>query len=180
MSRTISGLLLLASEAAEGEVSWEVVDLGGLLAGLVQDAALTHPALTVRMEPIASLLVPIFFVLMGMRADFRALADPSTLLLVGALAAAAIVGKLACALGAPGGTDRIAVAFGMVPRGEVSLVFANLGLTLTVGGKPLLDTKQYSALVAVVVVTTLLTPLALKSRITSRREGSASSPSFRS
>ncbi len=137
-------------------------------------------SLAERMEPIASLLVPIFFVLMGMRADFRALADPSTLLLVGALSVAAIVGKLACALGAPRGTDRVAIAFGMVPRGEVSLVFANLGLTLSVGGRPLLDTRQYSALVAVVVVTTLLTPLALRSRITSRRAEGGSSPSFRS
>jgi signal transduction histidine kinase len=56
MSRTISGLLLLASEPAESDVSWEVVDLGTLLAGLVQDAALTHPRLTVRAEPAVSRL----------------------------------------------------------------------------------------------------------------------------
>jgi Kef-type K+ transport system membrane component KefB len=152
--------------------------VGAFTAGLVLDDS--HSAgfvergersLAERMEPIASLLVPIFFVLMGMRADFRALADPPTVILVAALAVAAIVGKLACALGTPAGADRLTVAFGMVPRGEVSLVFANLGLTLTVGGRPLLDTRQYSALVTVVVVTTLLTPLALRWRITSRRAG---------
>ncbi len=137
-------------------------------------------SLAERMEPIASLLVPIFFVLMGMRADFRALADPSTLILVGALTVAAIVGKLACALGAPRGTDRLTIALGMVPRGEVSLVFANLGLSLTVDGHPLLDARQYAALVTVVVVTTLVTPLALRWRLTLRRAGPASSQSSHS
>jgi Kef-type K+ transport system membrane component KefB len=121
-----------------------------------------------RVEPISSWLVPIFFVLMGMRADFRALSDPGVLMLVVALAAAAVLGKLLCALGAPRGTDRIAIALGMIPRGEVSLVFANLGLSLRIHGRPLLDTRQYSALVTVVVVTTLATPLALRWRLARR------------
>ncbi|HZU81935.1 MAG TPA: cation:proton antiporter, partial [Polyangiaceae bacterium] len=104
-------------------------------------------------------------VLMGMRADFRALRDPATLLVLAALAAAAVVGKLACALGAPRGTDRISIALGMLPRGEVSLVFASLGLSLRVEGRPLLDARQYSALVTVVVLTTLATPIALRRRL---------------
>ena len=116
-------------------------------------------------EPISSWLVPIFFVLMGMRADFRALGDPATILLVGALVAAAVAGKLACAPVAPRGADRVAIALGMMPRGEVSLVFANLGLSLHVGGRPLLDTRQYAALVTVVVLTTLGTPPALRWRL---------------
>jgi Kef-type K+ transport system membrane component KefB len=122
-----------------------------------------------RMEPISSWLVPIFFVLMGMRADFRAFARSETLFLVAVLGTAAVVGKLACALGAPPGADRLAIAFGMVPRGEVSLVFANLGLSLRIGGKPLLDAGQYSAIVTVVVLTTLLTPAALRWRLDTRR-----------
>src|SRR5260370_41421353 len=105
------------------------------------------------MEPISSWLVPIFFVLMGIRADFRAMSHPRALLLLGLLAAAAFVGKLVCAIGAPRGTDRVAVALGMLPRGEVSLVFANLGLSLK-----LLDGAQYSALVGVVVLSALATP----------------------
>jgi len=161
--------------------------VGAFTAGLVLEES--HSArfvergersLSERMEPISSLLVPLFFVLMWMRADFRALGEPWALALLAALTAAAIVGKLACALGAPRGSDRLAIAFGMVPRGEVSLVFANLGLTMKVGGKPLLDAKQYSALVTVVVVTTLLTPVALRWRITSPPEGRASMPSFHS
>jgi Kef-type K+ transport system membrane component KefB len=118
-----------------------------------------------RMDPISSWLVPIFFVLMGMRGDFHALSDPPTLLLVAALVAAAVVGKLACAAAVPRGSDRLTVAVGMMPRGEVSLVFANLGLSLQVGGHPLLDGRQYSALVTVVILTTLLTPPAFRWRL---------------
>jgi Kef-type K+ transport system membrane component KefB len=97
---------------------------------------------------------------MGMRADFSAVAHARTLALVALLTVAAIVGKLACALGAPRGSNRLAIALGMIPRGEVSLVFANLGLSMG-----LLDAGSYSALVTVVVLTTLVTPPALRARL---------------
>jgi Na+:H+ antiporter len=145
--------------------------VGAFAAGLILEESHSakfvergEPSLRERMEPISSWVVPIFFVLMGMRADFGALRHPATLLLALALAVAAVVGKLACALGAPPGVDRVAIALAMMPRGEVSLVFASLGLSLRVDGRALLDTRQYSALVTVVVLTTLLTPLALRWR----------------
>ncbi|HEY6461538.1 MAG TPA: cation:proton antiporter, partial [Polyangiaceae bacterium] len=140
--------------------------VGAFTAGLVLEDS--HAArfvergeasLSARMEPLSSWLVPIFFVLMGMRADFGAVAHVRTLVLVVALVLAAIVGKLACALGAPRGSRRLAIALGMMPRGEVSLVFASIGLS-----SGLLDAGQYSALVTVVVVTTLLTPVLLRIR----------------
>jgi Kef-type K+ transport system membrane component KefB len=79
------------------------------------------------------------------------------------LAVAAIAGKMLCAAGVPRGTDRLAVAFGMLPRGEVSLVFANLGLSVG-----LLGAGQYSALVAVVILTTLVAPPLLRWRLDRR------------
>jgi Kef-type K+ transport system membrane component KefB len=143
--------------------------VGAFTAGLILEESHSarfvergEASLSNRMEPISSWLVPIFFVLMGMHADFSALAHPRTLLLVLLLAVAAVVGKLACALGAPRGSNRLAIAIGMIPRGEVSLVFANLGLSLGV-----LDAGQYSALVTVVVLTTLVTPAALRGRLRS-------------
>lgn len=143
--------------------------VGAFAAGLILEeshsarfVARGERSLRERIEPIASWLVPIFFVLMGMRADLRALLDPATAGLVLALSVAAVVGKLACAAGASAGTDRLTVAFGMVPRGEVCLVFANLGLSPIVDGRSLLDHRQYSALVTVVVVTALATPPALR------------------
>jgi Kef-type K+ transport system membrane component KefB len=123
------------------------------------------------MEHISEWLVPIFLVLIGMRADFRTLAQDGAPLLVLALVLAAFIGKLACALGAPAGSDRIAVAFGMMPRGEVSLVFASVGLSTKLLAPPL-----YSALVTTVVVTTLITPGALRWRLTLRPAADAQQP----
>lgn len=114
-------------------------------------------------HPIAGFLVPIFFVVMGMKTDLRSFADPAVLGLAAALVVAAIVGKQACAFGVlGGGIDRLTVGIGMIPRGEVGLIFANMGLGLTLGGRPLLDSATYSAIVIVVVVTTLVTPPALR------------------
>ena len=117
-------------------------------------------------RPISDFLVPVFFVLMGMRTDLPALAQPRILGLALALTAAAVVGKQACLLGAPGTpVNRFAVALGMIPRGEVTLIFANVGLSLSVAGRPIMDAATFSAVVVVVLVTTLVTPPALKWRM---------------
>ncbi len=113
--------------------------------------------------PISSFLVPIFFVLMGMRTDLQSFLQPGVLSLAAALTVAAIVGKQACALGVLGrGVDRLTVGIGMIPRGEVGLIFANIGLTLSVGGTRIVNEASFSAVVVMVVVTTLVTPPALK------------------
>jgi Kef-type K+ transport system membrane component KefB len=115
------------------------------------------------LEPMTAFLVPVFFVLVGFRTNIRVLLHPALLTFAAALSVAAIVGKLACGLGVlTRGARRLSVAFGMMPRGEVALVFAALGGSLRVGGAPLLDEREYAAIVAVVVVTTLVTPPALK------------------
>jgi Kef-type K+ transport system membrane component KefB len=115
------------------------------------------------LEPMTSFLVPIFFVLVGFRTNVRVLADPAVLGLPLALTVAAVLGKLACSVGvlAPG-VRKLTVGWGMVPRGEVTLVFAALGRTLQVGGAPLLDDRGYAALITLVIITTLITPPALK------------------
>jgi Kef-type K+ transport system membrane component KefB len=113
-------------------------------------------------DPIASFLVPVFFVLMGLQVDLRAFARPEVLGLAALLSVAAIAGKQACALGAVGGgLDRLSIGIGMIPRGEVGLIFASIGMTLTIGGRPVIDKAIFSAVVIMVVVTTLITPPAL-------------------
>mgnify|MGYP001329822570 CR=1 FL=1 len=114
-------------------------------------------------HPISSFLVPVFFVVMGMRTDLRSFAEPGVLGLAAALTGAAILGKQACSLGVIGrGIDRLSVGIGMIPRGEVGLIFANIGLTLTVGGHRVINEVTFSAAVAMVIVTTMITPPALK------------------
>jgi Kef-type K+ transport system membrane component KefB len=113
-------------------------------------------------QPIVAFLAPVFFVVMGMRTDLRAFGEPAVWGLAAALIAAAILGKQACGLAVPRGVDRLSVGVGMIPRGEVGLIFANIGMALTLGGAAVVDKPTFSAIVLMVVVTTLVTPPALK------------------
>jgi Kef-type K+ transport system membrane component KefB len=128
-------------------------------------------------QPLTSFLVPIFFVVMGIRTDLRAFAAEGVLLLAAALTAVAIVGKLACALGVSGGVaDRLAVGIGMIPRGEVGLIFANIGLGLMMGSQPVVSHHEFSAIVVMVIITTMVTPPLLKwafARVARRQLASA-------
>ncbi|HMJ13961.1 MAG TPA: cation:proton antiporter [Polyangiaceae bacterium] len=128
-------------------------------------------------RPISALLVPVFFMVMGMRTDLSAFMQPGVLGLAAALTVAAILGKQACGLAVvERGIDRLTVGIGMVPRGEVGLIFANLGLGLKVGGKSIVDNATYSAIVAMVVITTLITPPALRLSLNRGKRAATTSP----
>ena len=112
-------------------------------------------------HPISSFLVPVFFVLMGMRVDLNVFGDVQVLGLAAGITVAAIVGKQACGLVAGGGMNRLAIGVGMIPRGEVGLIFANIGASLKIGGERVVSPEIYSAVVVMVLVTTMITPPAL-------------------
>ena len=115
------------------------------------------------LRPISDVLVPVFFVLTGLHTDLSGFASPGVLGLATALTIAAIVGKQACALGVTGpGLNRLTVGIGMIPRGEVGLIFASVGAGLTLDGAPVIAPSVFSAVVVMVVVTTMVTPVALK------------------
>lgn len=120
------------------------------------------------LSPVTSLLSPIFFVWVGLSVDLRAFSKPSLLVFASALTAVAIVGKLACGLGVVGkGINRLAIGFGMIPRGEVGLFFASLGAALTITTatgttRQLIDADTFSAIVILSMVTTMITPPLLK------------------
>ncbi|MGB8931375.1 MAG: cation:proton antiporter [Anaeromyxobacteraceae bacterium] len=117
------------------------------------------------LTPLSTFLVPIFFVRMGMNVELGALGSGS-LALAAALTVAAVLGKQACALAVvTPGADRLAVGLGMIPRGEVGLIFANIGLTLSIAGAPLLGAGEFAAIVAMVMLTTLVTPPLLRWRL---------------
>ncbi len=115
--------------------------------------------------PLSAMLVPLFFVHMGLQVSLSELAGGSALLAL-VLTVAAIAGKQACALAVvTGGADRLAVGLGMIPRGEVGLIFAGMGLTLKIGGKPVLGAGEFAAVVAMVMLTTIVTPPLLRWRL---------------
>lgn len=120
------------------------------------------------LQPVSTVLVPIFFVLMGLKVDLRLFTRVDILGLAFALTVAAIVGKQICALGVvERGVNRLAVGLGMIPRGEVGLIFAGIGATLmlpTASGEsqPVIGSAIFGAVVIMVIITTLITPIALK------------------
>jgi Kef-type K+ transport system membrane component KefB len=111
------------------------------------------------LEPLATFLVPVFFVLMGMRVDLSVFGNAGVLGFAAVLTLAAVVGKQVCGLGVlERGADRLAVGLGMIPRGEVGLIFASIGAALTIAGERVVDDAVFSAVVAMVALTTLMTP----------------------
>ncbi len=107
--------------------------------------------------PLEVILVPIFFVLIGIQVNLEAFLDPRIGLLGGILILAAIVGKVLSGWGAKSGTNRWLIGFGMMPRGEVGLIFASIGKSLGV-----ISDALFSAVVLMVIVTTLAAPPMMK------------------
>ena len=111
------------------------------------------------LEPLSSFLVPVFFLLMGMRVDLSVFGNTGVLGFAAVLTVAAVVGKQACSLGGfEKGADRLAVGLGMIPRGEVGLIFAGIGTTLHLAGVRVVDDDVFSAVVVMVALTTFMTP----------------------
>lgn len=119
--------------------------------------ARTTPSLQQLTHPLSSILVPVFFVLMGVRVRLETFADLSVLREAAALTLAAFVGKQACGLAVRKDYNRLAIGLGMVPRGEVGLIFASMGKSLGA-----VDDALYASIVIVVVLTTVVTPPFLK------------------
>ena len=113
--------------------------------------------------PITTLIVPVFFVVMGMRVDLKSFASPVVLGFAALITLVAIIGKQICGLGVlERGVNRLVIGVGMIPRGEVGLIFAGLGSGLLLHGQPILSPTTFSALVLMIMLTTFITPPLLK------------------
>ena len=104
-------------------------------------------------EPIGYFFVPVFFVMTGMQVDLTALADPKVVAVALGITVAAVVGKLVAGFAAGKGMNPWLIGWGMVPRGEVGLIFAMVGKKLGV-----MSEAMFSVIVIMVILTTLLTP----------------------
>ena len=150
--------------------------LGAFAAGLVLDETDKRKELDQQVLPIADLLVPIFFVTVGAKADLGVL-NPAVaenragLVIAAFLILVAIIGKVMtgwAVFGQPG-INRLAIGVGMIPRGEVGLVFAGIGSASGVLDKPL-----EAAIIMMVILTTFLAPPLLQSVLEESEEASAS------
>lgn len=140
--------------------------VGAFTAGLImQDAYFRHwgherehtVCIKDLIMPLEVILVPIFFVLMGIQVKLETFFDAQVLVLSTGLLVAAIAGKLLAGYGASRSNNRWAIGVGMLPRGEVGLIFAAIGKSLDV-----IDDALFSAIVLMVILTTLLAPPLLK------------------
>lgn len=114
-------------------------------------------------EPIATFLVPIFFVHMGMLVKLETFGQVDILFFAGTLTLAAIIGKQVCSLAIfEKGINKLSIGLGMIPRGEVGLIFAGIGAKLVLDGHPVVSSGTFSAVVIMVIVTTLVTPPLVK------------------
>jgi Kef-type K+ transport system membrane component KefB len=110
------------------------------------------------LRPLTALLVPVFFVRMGMLVELENFLKPGVMGFALLLTAAAAIGKWVCAFGAPRGVSGLTVGLGMMPRGEVGLIFAGIGAQLMLGSEPVVSSETYAAAVFMVVATTMATP----------------------
>jgi Kef-type K+ transport system membrane component KefB len=137
--------------------------VGAFAAGLILARSEHRTHIETTIKPVADVFVPIFFVLIGAAVNLHDLNPLDSrnwpvLLLAGGLTLVAVIGKLVAGLGVTGAqANRWAIGVGMLPRGEVGLIFASLGLTYRI-----LDEAQYGAILLVVVLTTLVSPILLK------------------
>ena len=115
-------------------------------------------------EPIAQFLVPLFFVLAGMNVKLELFADPHLIAVALGLTAAAVFGKLVAGVAAGRGLNKWLVGWGMVPRGEVGLIFAFVGKSLGV-----VNDEAFSVIVMMVMLTTMITPPVLSFMLRTRR-----------
>jgi Kef-type K+ transport system membrane component KefB len=144
--------------------------VGAFAAGLVLDGVRykdlgerTKHSIEELVQPLSSFLVPIFFVVMGVRVDLSTFGQVEVLGFAALLSLVAILGKMICWFGVlERRLDRLSVAVGMVPRGEVGLIFAGIGAQLLLHGVPVIVPPVFAAVVVMVIVTTLVTPPALK------------------
>lgn len=159
----VSAFAFLLVVAALAETVGSAMIIGAFAAGIILSGTNQFDAIEERMKPVADIFTPVFFLSIGAEFDVRLLdftnPDNRPLLLVGlSLFIIAVVGKLAAGWAVPWRKyNRPAVGIGMLPRGEVGLIFANIGLVSGV-----LTGELFGAILIMVIGTTFIAPPLLK------------------
>ncbi|MCC2624474.1 MAG: hypothetical protein K0R14_347 [Burkholderiales bacterium] len=161
-------------------MSWfaETIGLAGIVgaffAGLILKADSFHnnkllpkPELTEYNKPLIDLILPLgriltpmFFIYAGMQVDLVNVFKLKTIVIAILISIIAIIGKLLCSITLPKRVNRLIVGFGMVPRGEIGIIFAITGLNIRI-----IDNDLFTTLLLVIVLTSIVTPIALNNLI---------------
>jgi len=131
--------------------------VGGFAAGLILSDDALRDKTKEMLVPLIAVFTPMFFLLIGMQVNLAVFLQWHTLLLTAGLLLAAVLGKLPAALAAGPDVDRATIAMGMLPRGEVALIFVGVGRSLDI-----IDDSLFAALVAVIILLAFGSGIALK------------------
>ena len=155
-------ILALVMAAIANIIHLEAI-LGAFAAGITLSGTSQREQILHKLEPIAALLAPIFFIVVGAKTDLSVLnpANPGCmegLWMATFLIVVAVLGKAVAGYLIPGAEElnRLAIGIGMIPRGEVGLVFVGMGSSVDI-----LSSSLTAAVILTVVVTTLIAPLLL-------------------
>lgn len=111
------------------------------------------------MAPFEAIFAPLFFMIIGIQVRVETFFNWHVLMMALVLIVVAIIGKIASGFGAHKGDDRLLIGIGMMPRGEVGLIFASVGKSIGV-----ISDSLFSSVILMIVVTTILTPYLMKKR----------------
>lgn len=152
----LPGMIIMLGLAALAAVIGLAAIIGAFLAGMVVGESAEREALEAEVAPVAAFFTPFFFGFIGAQIDLAGLANVDGLLLLAGITFLAVMTKFAGAfVGAirEGAARATLIGWGMVPRGEVGIVVASLGLTAGAIGA-----QAYSVVVAMAILTTLIVP----------------------
>ena len=154
-------ILLLAIAALAAQIGLAAV-IGAFLAGMIVAETKDHTPIEREVAPLYAFFTPFFFASIGIGVDLSVFADGAVVLLLLGLTTLAVVTKLAGTLPVAaarlGWHEGTIIGVGMVPRGEVGIVVAGIGLMSGVT-----DDELFAAIVGMSILTTLIVPPVLRS-----------------
>ncbi len=158
---SVAGFALMVAFAELADLAKLAFIIGAFMAGLALGRTDQHDRIASDLSAVSHVFVPVFFVSIGLNADLASMAKPSVIAVALVMTAIAVAGKLVAGWAIRGRrADRLLIGMGMIPRGEVGLIFASIGLANGV-----LDADQYGTLLIVVLLSTVLAPPMLRARL---------------
>jgi Kef-type K+ transport system membrane component KefB len=158
-----AGITFGFSAAASGAQLAPII--GAFVAGTALARTSHHDRIARDFSILGSIFIPVFFMQIGIDTDVTKFFSVHVLIVAGVLTIIAIAGKVLAAVGARGtNTDKLLIGIGMIPRGEVGLIFATIGVSIGV-----FNDELYAIVLLMVLLTTIITPPLLRWRIEAGR-----------
>ncbi len=159
-----AGLTFGFSAAASGAQLAPII--GAFIAGTALSRTPQHDRISRDFKSLGAIFIPVFFLQIGIDTDVTKFFSGHVLFVAAILTVIAVVGKVVASVGARGtNTDKLLIGMGMIPRGEVGLIFASIGVAVGV-----FDDDLYAVILLVVLLTTVITPPLLRWRIEQAEE----------